>query len=368
VATTASQARTAFSRIVEVPPRAMWPYALPGAAQAHEARWQLRLRLARTMSAEEHAARTGVEPIEEVIGCSLCGDRRVQPLLHPHGVAGRSAADDEPATGARWAYAVVRCPTCGFLYRHPGIRPDRLHELYAGAYNSFLTGAYRKKRTRRYRLVMDAFAPVFAEGAGRRLLDYGCGTGMFLELAHGRGFDGHGVDLSPESIDEARTHPGGEKTYVGAPQDVPEIAAGGFDVITMWSVLAHLAQPVEDLTTLRGLLAPDGVLLVLTVNANSIELKAHGNAWNGFTKNHLKFFSPTTLPVLLRRAGFGAVVFRPAYGDTVEAGTTMLTPPAEARLRRTVDRGNQGNMLRAVAFADPDGPARRGLEAGAVRL
>jgi hypothetical protein len=35
-------------------------------------------------------------------------------------------------------------------------------------------------------------------------------------------------------------------------------------------------------------------------------------------------------------------------------------------LRRAVDRGNRGNMLRAAAFADPDGPARWGLEG--VRL
>ena len=59
---------------------------------------------------------------------------------------------------------------------------------------------------------------------------------------------------------------------------MPEIAAGGFDVVTMWSVLAHLATPVEDLTMLRGLLSDDGALMILTVNANSLLLKAHGPA------------------------------------------------------------------------------------------
>ena len=35
---------------------------------------------------------------------------------------------------------------------------------------------------------------------------------------------------------------------------------------------------------------------------------------------------------------------------------------------RTIDWGNRGNMMRAVAFNDPDGPARWGLADGAIKL
>ena len=74
------------------------------------------------------------------------------------------------------------------------------------------------------------------------------------------------------------------------------------------------------------------------------------------------FFSPVTLARLLRQAGFGALVTRPAYGDVVETERSRLTPWQERRLRRTVVRGgNLGNMIRAVAFCDADGPARRGM-------
>ena len=332
------------------------PYVLPGAPVLHELRWAAAIRRCPVIDADEHGARVGVGEIEEVIGCSLCGDRRVQPLLSPRDPEGR------------WAYEVVRCPTCGFLYRHPGIRPDRLGELYSGGYGKFLAGHYSTRRMRRYRLVMRAFRPVFAEGGGRRLLDFGCGAGDFLRLAHQRGFDPYGVDLSADAIRRAREHESGRNAFRGSPDEVPEIAAGGFDVITMWSVLAHLATPVEDLTTLRGLLAADGVLLVLTVNANSLVLKARRDAWSGFTKNHLKFFAPATLRILLRRAGFAAVVFRPMYGDSLEARTTRLSARDQRRMRRAVNRGNRGNMMRALAFADPEGPRRWGLEADAIAL
>ena len=185
---------------------------------------------------------------------------------------------------------------------------------------------------------MDAFAPLFAAGDGRRLLDFGSGAGLFLEVAHERGFDAYGVDLSPDSVEYARTRPGGANSFHGSPSEVPEIAAGGFDVVTLWSVLAHLPRPVEDLSMLRSLLTADGVLLVLTVNANSLSLKSKRADWPGFTPNHLMFYSPATLCRLLAQVGFGAVVMRPTMRD----------------------RG----MLRVVAFVDPAGPASWGLGRG----
>src|SRR3712207_2226943 len=262
-----------YARKAGVPPRNLWPWTLPGAPLAYHLRWRAMIRRTRPISLAEHGANVGVGEIEELIGCTLCGEQRTQPLLYPH-----------DRKRDRWKYRVCRCPSCGFLYRNPGIRPERLGDLYAGSkYGKFLTGHYAEERQRRYRLVMDAFHPVFADGGGRRLFDFGCGAGLFLEVAHERGFETYGVDLSESAIAKARERPSGANAHFGSPMDVPEIAAGGFHAITMWSVLAHLPRPVDDLTMLRGLLADDGVLLILTVNANSLRLKAARDMWNGFT-------------------------------------------------------------------------------------
>ena len=320
-------------------PRRWRPYALPFAPEVHEARWRLRIARAPVLSGAEHAERVGLRDIEEVIGCSLCGEERMQPLLTPEGRNGR------------WRYHVVRCPSCGFLYRHPGIRPERLGELYEGRYDRFLTGRYARARQLRYAVAMDAFGDLFADGGGRRLLDYGCGAGLFMELADQRGFEAWGVDLSESSVERARTRPGGARAYFGAPADVPEIAAGGFDVVTLWSVMAHLPLPLDDLRMLRGLLAPGGVILIMTVNANSLRLKANGADWNGFTPNHLKFFAPATLGRALTAAGFVRPVMPPVYSFELERGKSPLNGRQTRRARRVIDRGNRGNMIRAVAYA-----------------
>jgi hypothetical protein len=44
----------------------------------------------------------------------------------------------------------------------------------------------------------------------------------------------------------------------------------------------------------------------------------------------------------------------PWYGEPVERGESRLSARQQRRLRRAIDRGNRGNMLRAVAFIASD--------------
>ena len=84
-------------------PRRWRPYALPFAPEVHEARWRLRIARAPVMSGTEHAERVGLRDIEEVIGCSLCGEERMQPLLDARG--------PQPALAlSRGPLPVVRLP------------------------------------------------------------------------------------------------------------------------------------------------------------------------------------------------------------------------------------------------------------------
>jgi 2-polyprenyl-3-methyl-5-hydroxy-6-metoxy-1,4-benzoquinol methylase len=346
--------RLLYGRRYDRIPQAQRVYVRPAERLIRELSWRRRLRAAEVLSLDEFRARVPLGPIEEYLSCMLCGETRQQPLFTPRGP--RKKGDRKPT----WSYIVVRCPSCGFLYRNPNIRPERLGDLYAKNYSNFLTGEYAANRQRRYRLTLDAFGEVFADGTGRRLLDFGCGSGLFLELAEERGFDVAGVDLSPDSVKLANERLTRGRAHHGDIADIPEIAQGGFDVITLWSVLAHLPRPLDDFARFRRLLAPGGVLLVLTVNANSLLLKATGSGWNGFTKNHLMFYSAETLPVLLGRTGFAGVAFAHFYGDTIEAGTTRLSPGHQRRLRRVVETSDGGNMLRAVAFADEQAILRWG--------
>jgi hypothetical protein len=102
---------------------------LRGADRLLELRWTARIARAPVMTPEQHAAavadpRRRGAGIEMPIACLLCGGARLQALLHAH---------DRKRKVPRWDYRVVRCAGCGLLFRHPGIRPERLGDLYSSA-------------------------------------------------------------------------------------------------------------------------------------------------------------------------------------------------------------------------------------------
>lgn len=341
-----------------LPPRQYLPYLVPGLAPLLEHVESVRRRFGRERSLADLERMTPARTDESYRPCPLCGADRVR-MIHHHV---RRAEDDS----VKWDYRAGRCVECGLLYRVPCIMPSYIPARYSGRdYSEFLEGPYRKGRAERYRRTLQAFAPLLDEGNGRRLLDFGCGTGIFLELALERGFDAVGVDLSPDAVRVATDRLGPRRAWWGDPLDTPELAAGGFGVITLWSVLAHIADPVARLTMLRSLLAPDGVLLVYTVNAQSLELKAFGGYWAAFEENHVAFWEPATLTPLLRRAGFRSVAYRPFYGQPIEMGSDGLSAAQRARIVRHIDRSHSGQMMRAVAF---NGPTRHADISGALPL
>ena len=171
-------------------------YVRPGERAVRELQWRMRLRASPVISLDEYRSKVKLGAIEEFISCHMCGESRQQPLFEPSKLKknGKLA----------WTYRVVRCPSCGFLYRNPNILPERLgrpvRQELQHVPDRQLRGEQAAALPAR---PWTPSTPVFAEGDERRLLDFGCGAGLFLELAEQRGFDACGVDLSPDSVKEA---------------------------------------------------------------------------------------------------------------------------------------------------------------------
>jgi SAM-dependent methyltransferase len=89
-------------------------------------------------------------------------------------------------------------------------------------------------------------AEIFVEsgrlGPGKRALEFGCGTGVFLEMASGSGAVIHGVDLSQDLLAKAaeRTRPlPNIHIHCGNAEQLP-FPAGTFDAVYGSSILHHL--------------------------------------------------------------------------------------------------------------------------------
>lgn len=295
-----------------------------------------RVRRARVKPQSLGELATSLPPseIEHHAPCPSCGADRVQVRYHPRFDDGSS-------------YWVGQCAECDLLYRVPAIRPERVPDLYSsGSYAEFLDGDYGTARQSLYRRVLGQFSPQLDDGAGRSVLDYGCGTGAFLEVAAERGFDPYGVDLAPDARQRAADR-WGDARVARDPASLDPAAPEVFDLITLWSVLAHIADPAEQLGYLCNHLEPGGQLLIYTVNAGSLQRRALGSRWNGFTPNHLIFWDRANLERLLLKSRFSAVDFRHVYG--IERDSTEFPERLVARHHRAVERWDGGNMLAVLA-------------------
>lgn len=100
------------------------------------------------------------------------------------------------------------------------------------------------------------------EGAARRILDLGCGTGYgTAELAEALG-SVFAIDrISPDK--EAR-HPGAH--FMRADASGIPLGPGSFDLVVSFQVIEHLADPSPYLETIARILGPDGQALISTPN------------------------------------------------------------------------------------------------------
>jgi 2-polyprenyl-3-methyl-5-hydroxy-6-metoxy-1,4-benzoquinol methylase len=101
-----------------------------------------------------------------------------------------------------------------------------------------------------------------------RLLDVGCGTGVFLEAAVAAGIDGHGIDASPEMVEVARCRVGNGRVRIQRMQEIGDENA--YDVISIISCTIHYCETAAELDDVlrrcRNALRRNGLLLVQVVN------------------------------------------------------------------------------------------------------
>jgi len=123
----------------------------------------------------------------------------------------------------------------------------------------------REQVTARFRRDPFAASPL----GGLTLLDVGCGGGLLCEPLTRLGAKVTGIDPSERNISTARVHAeqmGLAIDYrVGTAEDLLADGAS-FDVVLAMEVIEHVPSPAEFVATCAGLLKPNGLLFIATLN------------------------------------------------------------------------------------------------------
>jgi 2-polyprenyl-3-methyl-5-hydroxy-6-metoxy-1,4-benzoquinol methylase len=281
---------------------------------------------------------------EEVPECGVCG------------------SDGWRAAGEVCGKRFARCAECGVVRLYDRVAASQLHRLYAGYY----PGADPSPEELRGQLANPTFAhrrtrlEAVMPPARRRIFEVGCGDGNFLAYLRGHGWQVHGSEYDPDTVELVRRRHGIElftgDVVGGAPEGTP------FDVIAAYHVLEHVYQPAEWLRALRRMLAPGGVVHLQVPNHGSLTRRLSGAAWASVMfPQHVYFYSPQTLSALLRRESFvplSTTTWDPWHGPGTVAGSLVNI------VRRGTGRGLPwsdplGAGDRVDASAAVDAPSRR---------
>ena len=121
------------------------------------------------------------------------------------------------------------------------------------------------------------------DGAGKRAVVVGCGTGDDAALVASRGYATTGFDISPSAIAAARArYPDGNVDFrVTDLFELPEEWLGAFDLVVESQTVQALPRALRTETTVQvaSLVAPGGTLLVLAVAAPGDLPLADGPPW-----------------------------------------------------------------------------------------
>jgi 2-polyprenyl-3-methyl-5-hydroxy-6-metoxy-1,4-benzoquinol methylase len=251
-------------------------------------------------SMKERAHRRHGEPHLAPVpdACYLCKGGRLRLRFSARGGTAPEGAAAYNCTsfGHRSHPPIWECEDCGMLFQWPMRSAQELLAAYQGVEDPLYV-AEKENRYHTFRRVVRALGPPL----GRTLLDVGAYCGYFLDVAREAGFRPEGLELSRWAAGHARSL---GFTVHGVP--LSELVARGaqYDVVTLWDVVEHFADPRTELESAFRLVRPGGRIYLSTIDAGSLVARLLGAQWPWLMDMHLFYFGRSTLATLLEEVGF----------------------------------------------------------------
>lgn len=237
--------------------------------------------------------------------CNLCGHDDYKVCFPATGQNHSLAVDAFSCThdGYGRHARIVQCNHCGHMYANPTWTNEEL----ISAYTAVEDNTYVEERSGRemtFQKHLRSMEKFTGPANGRSLLDVGAYIGVFVQVAAANGWQAWGVEPSAWGACVAQAN--GLHVLHGT-LDHAELQPASFDVITMWDVVEHLADPAGELAKVYRLLKPGGWMVVHTMDISSPIARLMGPRWPWLMDMHVQYFTPHTLAEMLRKNGFDVV-------------------------------------------------------------
>lgn len=231
--------------------------------------------------------------------CPVCGSEKIF-LKYPSNLA--SAGKNYLVTDGRFGMHgnVFQCKNCDLGWINDAAVAAETISSYG---SDDLDGVYEKERENRKKTAAALVEKIKKIKPDGRLLDIGCYSGVFLEVAQEHDYEVFGIEVSPKALALAGQKIRGDLRQGMAEEVLAQFPDNYFDVITLFDVIEHLREPGGVLKLIKTKLKDDGLLAFSTPNFSSFISKLQGKNWHALLPHHLYYFSNNNLEMLLNQNG-----------------------------------------------------------------
>lgn len=199
-------------------------------------------------------------------------------------------------------FDIWSCKDCSHLFTNPRVKEDFVGPYYENpdyiSHTDDATSVFSKVyQTLRGINLNWKHGYVAKYAKGKSLLDYGCGTGQFLEKMAHKGYSVQGVEIN----DGARTKAARFGMVFGSIKEVN----GPVDVITMWHVLEHVYDLDQLLEGFKAKMSANATLIIAVPNPESHDAAHYGASWAAWDiPIHVHHFTKKSMKTAVERNGF----------------------------------------------------------------
>lgn len=193
-------------------------------------------------------------------------------------------------------FRVVRCRSCTHAFCSP--LPRNMYKNYENVIDKQYL---RQSETRKLsaKTVLETMRQHVSSG---KLLDVGCATGDFLTVAKDFGYSVEGLELSRWSSEIVVRK--GIKVHKELLKSISSRLSQRFDVITMWGVIEHFQNPLQEMIYINKLLKTGGILAIWTGDVDGLMSRILGRRWWYWQGQHVQYFTNLSLSYLTKLSGF----------------------------------------------------------------
>jgi len=218
-----------------------------------------------------------------------------------------------------------KCKGCGLIRTLPFPSNDELIVHYQRGFdadNYSILSANKDVYTHIYKQYLNIIKGTI-ELRGKKILDIGCFTGDFLDMAKNEGALTFGVELQDVAAAIANEKHSGRILNCDVNNAVFKEK---FDIITAFGLIEHIKKPEGLLRLAYSNLVEGGLLVLQTPNSGSLSARLLGKYWPPYTPvEHIHHFSSSNIKLFLKNFNFIDISVSPHFKQlSVEYVYAML--------------------------------------------